>query len=224
MVTKTPRAVQRVASRVPLPPSPAVVTDAIDRQTAIIRRRVSSAWQKSGVDDSVDWIRDFASSIEGINLCTLLIEALFLRRETMPWRYAFTLPATPVTNAYPVKCPDFFVLVAESFWAPTLLWLTTSLFAPGAVAYFVNITKPKRDTMTTRRTSKSFYPFDPLTFNIAKALISWMVYAQGFYFWGATSETTAMRVNVALPAGYISVLIGSGIGVLVSMYEAILKK
>ncbi|KAF2101593.1 hypothetical protein NA57DRAFT_35017, partial [Rhizodiscina lignyota] len=224
LAARTPRAVQRVASRVPLPPSPAVVTDAIDRQTEIIRRRVSSAWEKSGVDESVEWIREFLSSVEGISLCTLLLEALFLRRETMPWRFAFRMRATPLTPAFDVKCPDFFVLVAESFWGPTLLWLTTSLLAPSAVAYFVNLTKSKRDGVTTRRASKASYPFDPLTFNIAKALISWMVYSQGFYFWGLTSDVTASRVNVSLPAGYTTILIGSGIGILVSLYEAILKK
>jgi hypothetical protein len=63
-----------------------------------------------------------------------------------------------------------------------------------------------------------------LTYNVSKALITWLVYSQGFRFGGFWADETVERVNGTLPGGYQGVLIGTAIGALASVYEAILQK
>lgn len=52
-----------------------------------------------------------------------------------------------------------------------------------------------------------------------------MVYAAfgtGYSFWGLVDETSVATINEAL--GWFSVLVGTGIGGLVTIYEALLRK
>ncbi|KAF2456260.1 hypothetical protein BDY21DRAFT_386670 [Lineolata rhizophorae] len=238
LATRTPRAVQRVASRVPLPPSPAVVTDAIDRQTAIFRTRLDKAVAQSGAAEAVEYVREALSSVVGIEACALLAEAWGLQRETLPWRYAFDLPAVPLlgTRALPVRVPDFFLLVTSFFWAPSSLWAATSLLVPLLAAYFFNLSLKARPaaaaaaggkaaTATSASASAAAESkLDPLAFNVAKALVTYLVYAKGVRFGGLVSDETVGRVDGAVPGGYAGVLIGAGIGALGSLYAAVLKK
>ncbi|KAL1650070.1 hypothetical protein SLS58_001448 [Diplodia intermedia] len=223
LATRTPRAVQRVAAQVPLPPSPAVVTDAIERQTAIVRTKVGDAWTNSGFTDWAEYIREVLSSVVGVEAAVVLVEAFYLQKQVLPWFYFFDIPAIGVlgTNSYPVHFPEFFALLTSSFWAPSLLWAQTSLFIPLVFAYFFNITiKNKANGFETKPT----YQVDPLTFNLAKALVSYMVYAQGVRFSGLVGDETVFTVANALPGGHQGVLIGAGIGTIVSIYEAVLKR
>ncbi|KAI9872198.1 MAG: hypothetical protein M1823_008238, partial [Watsoniomyces obsoletus] len=65
--------------------------------------------------------------------------------------------------------------------------------------------------------------FDPFTFFIAKALISYLVYAEHALV-GLFSNYTVSTVNKALYGGYTGVVTGAGIGAAVTLYEAVLKK
>lgn len=223
IVARTP-AVQRAAARVPLPPSPAVVADAIERQTAIVKQNVERYWTQVGVDNLVENARENLSSVVAVQFIALLIEAVGIRRETLHMRFAFNTPAVPSINirSHPVYLPDFFEVLTSGFWAPTLLWTATSFALPALLAYFINLTL-KKGSHGIKPSSKS-YRADPLIYSVTKALITWLVYAQGVRFGGFVSDETVATVDKGLFGGYQSVLIGSSIGILVSLYEAALRK
>jgi hypothetical protein len=218
--------VQQLAERVPLPPSPKVVTDYISRSQANLQTKASKLYQQSGITEASDSLRDTASTVVAIQVISLLVEAVGLQRETFPWRYAFDIPAIPAikSHAYAVKLPDFFVLVTSFFWAPSTLWLTTSLFAPLLFAYFFNFSHSIRGQGARTRSTPHVYKFDPLSFSVSKALLTWLVFSQGFRYGGFWSEETVARVNGSLYGGYQGALIGAAISALASVYEAILQK
>jgi hypothetical protein len=198
------------------------VADAIDRRAAAIRRRAIKSWKKSGVTDRAEGVRESLSNVVSVETLVLLIEFLGLRTEVLPSRYAFTIPGVAVlrTPDWPVFLPDFFLLLTSSFWAPVLLLLTTSLFAPLIFAYFFNLTLK---TKSAQRSHSGGYRFDPLTFNVTKALITYFVYAQGVQF-GVLGEDSVERIISSVPGGYEGILIGAGVGALTSVYDAVLKK
>lgn len=68
------------------------------------------------------------------------------------------------------------------------------------------------------------YSLDPLTFNIVKALLVYAIFGKGWTFGGWVHEESVARINGALYGGWPSVLVGNGIGVLVTLYDAMLKK
>lgn len=241
--TQTP-ASTAVATRTParsplsfaasLPPSPAVVTDAIDRQTTIVREKVSDAWTKSGISERSDALRATLSSVKSIETIFVVLELIGLARELIPLRYLTTVPAVETVNTpeISVKIPDFFVLITGTFWAPFLLWATTSLVLPLTFAYFFNLSlhaQSSTHSHNTRRASSTAQQqqvasFDPLVYNITKALISYFVFANHFTFWSTFSHFSIEKVNVAIPGQWPGVLTGSAIGVLVSLYDAVLRK
>ncbi|KAH8705895.1 hypothetical protein BGW36DRAFT_19280 [Talaromyces proteolyticus] len=236
---KTPASTTAIAARTParsplsfssLPPSPAVVTDAIDRQTTIVREKVSDAWTKSGISQRSDALRSALSSVKSIETIIVLLELVSLSYELIPLRYLTTFPAvdTIATPEFSVKMPDLFVLITGAFWAPFLLWALTSLALPLTVAYFFNLSLRSQasHSHSTRRASATAGPatFDPLVYNIAKALISYLVYANHFTFWDVFSHFSVEKVNVSIPGQWPGLVTGSAIGILTSLYEAILKK
>jgi hypothetical protein len=152
-----------------------------------------------------------------------LFEAVGVRRKTLPWTKGFKLPAVPQANIaeQDIWLPDFFALIRPEFYARTALWTTTSLVFPLFVAYFYNLTL-KRGAHGVRATPKS-YQADPLIYNLAKALTTWLVYAQGFRFYGLFSDQTVADVNLGFYGGYQGVLISSFIGAIVSLYAVALK-
>ncbi|KAI9835824.1 MAG: hypothetical protein M1838_005190 [Thelocarpon superellum] len=223
----TPRSSLSVARSVPLPPSPAVVADAIDRRTAVLRNKVGNAWDQSGVTEQAEWLRSTLSSVASIENLVLAVEAYGLREEVLPSRYAFTIPAIALlrTPAWPVFLPDLFLLLTSSLWSPVTLWLATSLTLPLAAAFFINLTlKHKPSGLSTRAHAKTAQTFDPLTFNVVKALVAFVVYSQDVKFGGWLSDDSVDRVRGAVPGGAEGIIIGAAIGVLTSLYDAVLKK
>ncbi|KAI9696715.1 MAG: hypothetical protein M1836_005077 [Candelina mexicana] len=224
VATRTPRA---IASYAPLPPSPAAVADAIDQSTADLRSRVGDIWQNSGITERAEEIRENLSTVVGIETLILGVEAFGLQREVLPLQHAFTIPANSTlrTPEFPVKLTDLFLLFTSSFWSPTLLWVSTSFLLPLFSAYFFNLTLKAKNSHSTRsRSAQPLYRFDPLTFNVVKGLITWLVYSQGFRFWGLVDEMDVVRIQFSVPGGYQGILIGAAIGALTSIYEAILRK
>ncbi|TID26791.1 Cupin RmlC-type [Venturia nashicola] len=225
LATRTPRAVQRLAERVPLPPSPQVIANMIGEQELVARNKIKAAWERSGTTELIEELQTKASTVVSVEALALAIECYGVIKEVFPLAYAFQAPAIEAlgTNAFGVWLPDLFLLFTTFFWSPTGLWLGTSLFLPLLFAYFFNFTSQIK-TPRTRAAAASVYKYDPLTFNVVKALTAWLVYSQGFRFGGVLSDATALRVNGALPGGFGGVLIGSGIGALASIYEAILQR
>ncbi len=212
------------AHNVPLPPSPSVVADAIDRRTAVIRNQVGKLYQKSGIVEHAQATRESLSTVVSVEALIIAFEAFNLRKEILADRYAFTVPSIKLlgTRDYPVKIPDLFLLLTSSFWGPASLWAFTSFILPLVAAYFFNLTSKPR---TGRSHVQHFnYSFDPLTFNIVKALLTYVVYVQDVTFWGLVDLESVARINSALYGGPNSVLIGCAIGILVTFYEAIIKR
>lgn len=214
-----------------MPPSPAVVTDAIDRQTTIVRERVSDAWIKSGISEHSNALRSALSSVKSIETIIVLLELVGLFRELIPLRFLTTVPAVESvsTPEFSVKIPDFFVLITGSFWAPFLLWALTSLALPLTFAYFFNLSLHAQsthahNTRQARSIAQELPTFDPLVYNIAKALLAYFVYANHFTFWSAFSHFSVEKVNFAIPGQWPGVVTGSAIGIVASLYEAVLRK
>jgi len=184
---------------------------------------VSRVYEESGIIEKTQATREVLSTVVAVEFLISAFEAYQLRKEVLADRYAFTIPAISLlhTSAYPVKLPDLFLLLTSSFWGPTILWAFTSLLIPLTAAYFFNLTsKPKNRS----NISNFSYTFDPLTFNIVKALLAVVVYGQDYTFSGLVDLENVARINSALYGGYQSILVGTGIGTLITLYEAVLEK
>ncbi|OJD17215.1 hypothetical protein AJ78_02652 [Emergomyces pasteurianus Ep9510] len=220
-----------------LPPSPAVITDAIDRQTTKARQSMSEAWDASGLTERSDALRSCLSSVRAIETITLVLELYGLLSDIVPMRYLATFPAvsTVGTPDFTIKVPDLFILLDSSFWGPFSLWLTTSVFLPSLLAYFFNlslkISQQGSHGYGTRRTTTSAAAkhggngnLDPLVYNVSKALVSYLVYTNNFTFWSMYRRMTVMTVSGSVPGGLPGLMTGSAIGTLGSLYEAILRR
>lgn len=205
---RTP-ASRRVSNlNVALPASPADVADEIERATTKFYAGAGDLYSVSGIPDTIDWFRSTCSSVVGVQASILLLEAYSLQKAVFPWNFAFDLPGIPALGvpSIAVKVPDFFVLLRSSFWGPTILWAITSIFVPLFFAYFYNLTvhPVKRNGA---RVQALRYPYDPMTYSIAKAVITLLVY-------GAHAPTeyvdtySARVVEHAMPGGYQGVMTG----------------
>ena len=164
-----------------------------------------------------------------IEALILAVEAFGLRTGVLPLRYAFTLPALTGSGSsgWPVSLPDLFLLLTSSFWSPVTLWASTSFLVPLLFAYFFNLTLKTKSGHTGTRVHQPTQPthqVDPLSFNVAKALVTYLVYTQGVTFGGIFGAEAVETVRAAVPGGEKGILIGSAIGALTSLYEAILRK
>lgn len=203
------------------------MADAIDQSTEELRSRAGDIWHKLGITERAESIRENLSSIVGIEAFILGVEAFGLRCEVLPLQHILTIPANSTlwTPEIPVKFPDLFLLFTSSFWSPTLLWLSTSLFLPLLSAYFFNLTLNTKNNHGTRsHSAQPLYRVDPLTFNVVKALLTWLVYSQDVRFWGMVDDMDVFRIRYSVPGGYPGLLIGAALGALTSVYEAILRK
>ncbi|EFQ99351.1 hypothetical protein MGYG_02364 [Nannizzia gypsea CBS 118893] len=216
-----------------LPPSPAVVTDAIDRQTTRVRKSVSEAWDQSGMTERTHSLRSLLSSVSTIQTLVLVLELFSVVKAIMPWR-KFTIPAIESLNTSSCthNIPDLFNTFHPAFWSPLMLWTTTSVVLPSVIAYFfdINLKMSQSGThVTTRRAAaaaadKAKACGDPLVFNVAKALIATIVYGSGFTFWNLFNNSSVMKVVDSVPGGLQGLLTSSAICTLGSLYEAILRK
>ena len=158
-------------------------------------------------------------------MTVLLLESYYLQRQIMPWQYAFDIPASHLlgTRSYAVSIPNLFILLTDYYWSTAILWATISIWLPLVASWLWNLTfRPStRHGVTVDRPRSRC---DPLTFNVVKALLSWLVFSQGKRFWGLVADETVDRVLTAMPGGYTGLLIGASIGILASLYEAAQRK
>ncbi|RDH33702.1 hypothetical protein BDQ94DRAFT_32567 [Aspergillus welwitschiae] len=214
-----------------LPPSPAVVTDVIDRQTAAWGKSVSELWSGTGVHERTESLRSNLSSVKAFGTLILSVEALNVLRAVVPKNYVGTVPMPPWTHVsdLEIAIPDLFVLVEGHFWAVVSLWALISAALPFTVAYFFNLSLQaaqagSSSTHTRRSRSGVHASFDPLSFYIAKAVITYLVYTEQFTFWGTYQGLTIDRLEGSVPGGLNGALAGCAIGVIGTLYEAILRK
>ncbi|KAI1502566.1 cytochrome P450 [Biscogniauxia marginata] len=226
-VTQTPARALSLASRIPLPATPADVADAVDRSTVAVRTRVTSLYKESGIPEATRATRESLSTVHSVLFAISAFELYFLRPEILSDKYAFTIPAVSFlgTNDYPVFVPDLFLLFTSSFWSPALLWAFTSTVLPSIAGYFINLNVGSQQGRAPRRGSPvPDSAVDPLTFSIVKALISYVVYGQGVTFGGWIDETSISRINTAIYGGHKGILAGTAISGILSIYDAVLKK
>ncbi|GLA32215.1 hypothetical protein AnigIFM63326_011355 [Aspergillus niger] len=214
-----------------LPPSPAVVTDVIDRQTAAWGKSVSELWSETGVHERTESLRSNLSSVKAFGTLILSVEALNVLRAVVPKNYVGTVPMPPWTHVsdLEIAIPDLFVLVEGHFWAVVSLWALISAALPFTVAYFFNLSLQaaqagSSSTHTRRSRSGVHASFDPLSFYIAKAVITYLVYTEQFTFWGTYQGLTIDRLEGSVPGGLNGALAGCAIGAIGTLYEAILRK
>ncbi|CAG8949829.1 hypothetical protein HYFRA_00004154 [Hymenoscyphus fraxineus] len=210
------------ASSVPLPPSPAVVADAIDRRTAVLRSKVSNAYAESGIIETTQATRESLSSLVVIQALINLFEISNLRAEILPNISLFMIPAIKFlgTSERAFRAPDLFLLLTSSFWGPATLWAFTSFFVPLTAAYFFNLTA---GSSKARAGQQFAYTFDPMTYNLVKALISFAIYGQDVTFGGLVDLEYVARINSSMYGGWAGPVVGSGIGMLLSVYEAVIR-
>ncbi|PQE04813.1 cupin -type protein [Rutstroemia sp. NJR-2017a BBW] len=220
-LTRTPRAgALALAQSVPLPPSPAVVADVIDRRTALLRSKADKFYKELGVSEKIENTRDSVSNIAVLEFLLVLYEILQLQPKLLENKVAFTIPTLSFLQnpQYSVKLPNLFLLLTSGFWGPFTLWFCTSLLVPSLAAYFFNLTR-----MPTTR-SHTRYSVDPLTFNIVKGLLTFVVYGQNATLGGLVDSKNVATINSAFWGGYESVLVGAGVSILFTLYDAVLKK
>jgi len=227
VVARTPARALSLASRIPLPTTPADVVSAVDRGTIAVRERVASLYQESGISEAAQSTRESLSTVSSVQFAIALFEFYFLRKELLPDRYAFTIPAIHLlgTPDYPVEIPDMFALLTASFWSPALIWALTSLVVPGILGYFFNLSAANAHSGGRgRRSHVQEYAVDPLTFSIAKAIATYVVFAQGVSFGGWIDPASVARINSALYSGWKGVLVGTAVASVAAVYDAVLKK
>lgn len=204
-----------------------MITEAIDRQSAALSKRVNDAWSASGVEERSHALRAKLSSVKAVETIVVVLEGLSILRELWPLQYITTLPAVDSihTPELAVKLPEFFTLFDGVFWAPFSLWLLTSVFLPLIVAYFFNLSLQQSGATGSRRGGKAgTSKFDPLAFNIAKALLAYLVYGNHFTFWDVYSELSIEKIYVSVPGQLNGLFTGAGVGLVGALYEAILRK
>ncbi|KAF1997774.1 hypothetical protein P154DRAFT_271848 [Amniculicola lignicola CBS 123094] len=235
LTTRTPRAVSRVTSRisqVDIPASPAQLANAADQQIQVAKAKAVELWAKTRIDEAIEFLRENVSSVAAIQSALFIFEASILQWKTLATQTVDTPQyAKPYVNTFPI--PDLTKLLMSEFWAPATLWSLTSLFFPLLVSYLFNLTQR---TNTRHKTSSRVYAVDPLTFNIVKALFAYWTFAPTtealtaekkvavWNSWGPFGAETVQTVATNVPGGYYGLQISAFIGIVISLYDAALKK
>lgn len=220
----TPGRALALARRIPLPSTPADVARVVDERTLVLRERVSSLYEESGIKEVAYNTRDTLSTVTSIILSIAAFELYHLRKEVLPDRYAFTIPAVKAigTPDYPVEVPDLFFTLTSRFWYPVLLWTFTSVIVPAFFGFYFNLSAAH--SAGTRKRPQQSFSVDPLTFSIAKAVITYVVYQQGVTFGGWVDQNSVARINSAVYGGWKGVITGAFISGVASFYDAVLSK
>ncbi|KAF2024236.1 hypothetical protein EK21DRAFT_79150 [Setomelanomma holmii] len=243
LVTHTPRALNRrvseVLSEVDIPASPAQLAEVADHSFQIVKAKTTELWDKTQIDYFKELVRENASSVATIQTLILLIEAAGLQWNTLQTTTTFALSdsVSKYTNSQYLFIPDFLALLTSDWWAPATLWSLTNWVLPLIFSYFFNLTLRSN---TNRKSTDRQYPADPLTFNILKAILAYSAYKfpvvdpalttnpgivqANDLSWGPFAAETVGIVRNSVPGGYYGLQIGAVVGVLISLYDAALKK
>lgn len=243
LATRTPRAVPRrvsqVVSEIDFPASPAQLAEVADQSFQVVKQKTTELWDRTRIDYFKEAVRENASSVATIQTLILLLEAAGLQLNTLQTMPTFRVGNTISnwTNSEFLFVPDFLALLTSDWWAPATLWSLTSWVLPLVFSYFFNLTLRSN---TNRRTTDRQYPADPLTFNILKAILAYSAYRIPTapasmagepgsvqlhnLGWGPFSEQTVGVVRNNVPGKYNGLQIGAVVGILVSLYDAALKK
>jgi hypothetical protein len=232
-LARTPKPVSRrvseIAPAVDIPPSPAQLAEVADQSFQIVKSKATEIWDRTRIDELKEFIRENASSVATIQTLILLIEAAGLQWNTLDTTNLFATPAalSSYSSNSHIRGPNGWALLTADWWAPATLWSLTSWVLPLFFSYFFNLTLRSN---TSRKSEDRQYPADPLIFNITRAILAYSAYRETVNAalipsaWGPFSEYAVARVGNHVPGGYYGLQIGSIVGMLVSLYDAALKK
>lgn len=229
-----PRRVSEVINEVDIPASPSQLAEVADQSFQAAKSKVTQLWEQTRVDEIKELIRENVSSVAAIQTLILFIEAAGLQFNTLQTTPAIALDSG---NSHYLHIPDFWTLLTSEWWAPATLWSLTSCVLPFIFSYFFNLTLRSN---TNHKSSYRQYPADPLIFNVVKAILAYSAYrlptinaalagepglAKAVDLsWGPFSEQSVGVVRNNVPGGYHGLQIGAVVGMLVSLYDAALKK
>ena len=202
-----------------------MVTDVIETQSALLSAGFNDLVTATHAETLFHELREQLSTVIGVQMTILLLESYYLQSRIMPWSYAFDFPSLHAlgTPSFAVSLPDLFILLTSFYWSSATLWATISIWLPLAASWLWNLTfRPSTKHGVT--TDLPRWRCDPLTYNVVKALLTWLVFSQGKRFWGFVADETVERVLLSMPGGYQGMLIGAFIGILASLYEAAQRK
>lgn len=204
-----------------LPPSPAVIADVVEEQTARLEAGLGNFWKSTKIADVLLLVRGELSSLYGIHMAILMLEGFFLQRDILPWKYAFDIPAFSLVgkSSIPVFFPDLFVLLTSYWWSTSILWATMNLWLPLIAGWFCNLTLKSKEKDGVASWQPR-YQIDPLTFSVTKAVLTWLVFQQGMRL-GVFANETVDRVVLAMPVGYSGVMISAYIGIVTSIWDGL---
>lgn len=215
----------RDAARVPLPPSPAVVADAIESGANAIRRSARKAVEKVAIQEKATGLRDRLSNVVSVNAASLTYEVVVLLYYIVPMTYSTKIPTIPILGNSPkyFSLPDLFVLLTAGFWGPFATWLATAIFIPLTNAYFFNLTATAAAATNLKLSGPSEeYKTDPLAFAVTKALVAYLVHYKGFAFMGLLNHENLAVIDASV--GKDAQLIGAGISGLAALWASILRR
>lgn len=205
----------------PLPPSPAIVAEMIEAQTARFNAEVGEIWASTRIMEILNQVRVEFSSMIGIHLAILVLEFYYLQAGVTVWHFLVDIP-TPFFTL-PVSYPDLFVYLS-GYWVTMLTaWSFLSFWIPLTASWFCNLSLKLKHRHGVEYWQPR-YTVDPLTFNITRGILAWLVYTQGQRLFGLLADETVLRVEHALPGGAQGVLISSAVGVLASLWDAVQGK
>ncbi|KAK9461842.1 uncharacterized protein V1516DRAFT_673117 [Lipomyces oligophaga] len=118
--------------------------------------------------------RSNLSSVVVVNMLELSLEAIFFAIYYFPLTYEVNLISFPFTgysiSITTVTLPNLASLLKyDAFWRPTFFWATYLVILPWIVSYYVNFTSLKAHG------SKARQVVDPVTFNVVKLLLAYLL-------------------------------------------------
>lgn len=113
-----------------------------------------------------------------------------------------------------VKAPDMFMVLRGEFWGPVALWVGGSVIGPGVGGWVVNFKRGEGER--GENGGREGWRVDPLVFSLVKGLLAWVVYGRNG--WGGESRAVVVE---GVPGGVVGMMVGAGVGMLVSLWEGI---
>ena len=190
---------------------------------------INDLYTGSSLPETIDSVRELCSSVTGVQLSVLFLEALGLQRHLLPWQIVSVIPSYTLfglnTPTIPVMLPNLFLLLDPNFWSTSILWASVSILIPLFFAYFYNLSI--RDVKRHgNRVTVARYQADPLTFHVVKALATVIIFDKTFKFTfgGLLDQSVVQEVESAVYGGYRGMLLGSYVGMIAALYEAAQRK
>ncbi|PHH70726.1 hypothetical protein CDD82_6959 [Ophiocordyceps australis] len=202
------------------PASPRDVARAASHSTSLMRIRVAAVIQPQRLAAYASAARVALSSVNALITLTTLLDVYFLLPALLPSTHVRFLHL-PLRGTCDLRLPQMFLILSSTFWSRLLPWLVTAVILPCFSGYFFNLSRARHTSIYLARPA---YTIDPLSFSVAKALVSYLVYARGLSIYHLPTPESVAFINAALYAGWSGTLTVSAITGLMGIYDAVLHR